>query len=126
MLFRSLYAVLFNAIDLRQAPFVGWVHDLSAPDRLFTVAGFPIHLLPIIMAGTGFLQQRLTPTPSQQASTMYLMNFFMLFVFYGLPSGLVFYWTVMNLYTSLQQWLAMRGDAGVVVPVVTGIPRAKS
>ena len=124
-LFFALYAVLNSAIDLRQAPFFGWIHDLSAPDHLFSVAGFPIHLLPLIMAGTGFLQQKLTPTPSQQASTMYMMNFFMLFIFYGLPSGLVFYWTVMNLYTALQQWLAIRGDDGVVVPVETGSPRAK-
>ena len=65
-------------------------------------------------------------TPGQQQSTMYLMNLFMLFVFYGLPSGLVFYWTVMNLYTALQQWLAIRGDDGVVVPVVAGSPRVKA
>jgi len=125
-LFFALYAVLSSAIDLRQAPFVAWIQDLSAPDHLFSVAGFSVHLLPIIMAGTGFLQQRLTPTPPQQQSTAYLMNLFMLFVFYGLPSGLVFYWTVMNLYTSLQQWLAIRGDDGVVVPVGTGSARAKT
>jgi YidC/Oxa1 family membrane protein insertase len=125
-LFFALYAVLNSALDLRQAPFVGWIHDLSAPDHLFSVLGFPIHLLPVIMAGTGFLQQKLTPTPAQQASTMYMMNFFMLFIFYGLPSGLVFYWTVMNLYTALQQWLAIRGDDGVVVPVVAGSARVKS
>jgi YidC/Oxa1 family membrane protein insertase len=125
-LFFALYAVLSSAIDLRQAPFVAWIHDLSAPDHLFSIGSFSVHLLPIIMAGTGFLQQRLTPTPAQQASTMYLMNLFMLFLFYGLPSGLVFYWTVMNLYTSLQQWLAIRGDDGVVVPAGTGSARAKS
>ena len=125
-LFFALYAVLNSAIDLRQAPFFLWIHDLSAPDHLFSVAGFSVHLLPIIMAGTGFLQQRLTPTPGQQQSTMYLMNLFMLFVFYGLPSGLVFYWTVMNLYTSLQQWLALRGDVGVVVPAGTGSARARN
>lgn len=124
-LFFALYQVLNSAIDLRQAPFVGWIHDLAAPDHLFSVAGFSIHLLPIIMAVTGFIQQKLTPTPAQQATTMYMMNFFMLFIFYGLPSGLVFYWTVMNLYTALQQWLVMRSDDGVVVPVVTGSPRAK-
>jgi YidC/Oxa1 family membrane protein insertase len=124
-LFFALYAVLSSAIDLRQAPFFAWIHDLSAPDTLFTVAGVPIRLLPIIMAGTGFLQQRLTPTPSQQQTTMYLMNVFMLFVFYGLPSGLVFYWTVMNLYTSLQQWLAIRGDVGVVVPAGAGSARVR-
>jgi len=125
-LFFALYAVLFNAIDLRQAPFVAWIHDLSAPDHVATIAGLPIRVLPLIMAATGFIQQRLTPTPPQQATTMYLMNFFMLFIFYGLPSGLVFYWTVMNLYTAVQQWLAMRGDDGVVVPVGTGPGRGKN
>ena len=124
-LFFALYAVLFNAIDLRQAPFVAWIHDLSAPDHVATIYGLPIRVLPLIMAGTGFVQQRLTPTPPQQATTMYLMNFFMLFIFYGLPSGLVFYWTVMNLYTALQQWLAMRGEVGVVVPAATGSVRGK-
>jgi YidC/Oxa1 family membrane protein insertase len=122
-LFFALYAVLFNAIELRQAPFFGWIHDLAAPDQLLVVAGMPLNVLPLIMTATGFLQQKLTPTPSQQASTMYLMNFFMLFIFYGLPSGLVFYWTVMNLYTALQQWLVMRGDDGVVVPAGTGSAR---
>jgi len=114
-LFFALYAVLSNAFDLRMAP--GWIHDLSAPDRLTTIGPLPIRLLPLIMAATGFLQQKLTPTPSQQAATMYMMNAFMLFVFYNLPSGLVFYWTVMNLYTALQQWMAQRGDGGVVVVV---------
>jgi YidC/Oxa1 family membrane protein insertase len=122
-LFFALYAVLFNAIELRQAPFFGWIHDLAAPDQLLMVAGMPLNVLPLIMTATGFLQQKLTPTPSQQATTMYLMNFFMLFIFYGLPSGLVFYWTVMNLYTALQQWLVMRGDDGVVVPAGTGSAR---
>ena len=124
-LFFALYAVLFNAIDLRHAPFVAWIHDLSAPDHVGSIAGFPIRVLPLIMTATGFIQQKLTPTPPQQAMTMYLMNFFMLFVFYELPSGLVFYWTVMNLYTALQQWLAIRGDVGVVVPAGAGSGRGK-
>jgi YidC/Oxa1 family membrane protein insertase len=115
-LFFALYAVILNAIDLRQAPFVAWIHDLSAPDQLFTVAGFPIRLLPLLMAGTGFLSQRFTPTDPRQAPTMYMMNVVMLVIFYPMPSGLVLYWTVMNLLTALQQWLAMRGDDGVVVP----------
>ncbi|MEY4070295.1 MAG: protein translocase subunit YidC [Candidatus Eisenbacteria bacterium] len=123
-LFFALYAVLSNSIQLRQAPFVGWIHDLAAPDLWFEVAGFPIRLLPIIMAGSGFLQQRLTPTPAQQQSMMYMMNFVMLFIFYNLPSGLVFYWTLMNLYTVLQQWMVNRGsDSGVVVRA--GAVRAK-
>jgi YidC/Oxa1 family membrane protein insertase len=120
-LFFALYAVIFNAIDLRQAPFIGWIHDLSAPDQLFTVAGFPIRLLPLLMAGTGFLSQRFTPTDPRQAPTMYMMNFVMLFIFYPMPSGLVLYWTVMNLLTAVQQWLAMRSDSEVVV--VAEIPR---
>ena len=124
-LFFALYAVLNTALDLRQAPFVGWIHDLAAPDHLFDIAGFPVHLLPLIMAVTGFIQQKMTPTPAQQAMTMYMMNFVMLFIFYGLPSGLVFYWTVMNLYTALQQWLVMRADNGVVVRTGAGSGGAK-
>jgi YidC/Oxa1 family membrane protein insertase len=116
-LFFALYSVLWNAIELRQAPFVAWMHDLSAPDKLFEVAGFPIRLLPLLMAGSGFLTQKLTPTDPRQASTMYLMNAVMVVFFYNLPSGLVLYWTVMNLLTALQQWLALREDGGPVLPV---------
>ena len=110
-LFLALYQVLLYAIELRQAPFIGWIHDLSAPDVLFTVSGFPIRLLPILMAGSGFLSQLVTPTNPQQAPTMYMMNAIMLVFFYNLPSGLVLYWTVMNLLTALQQWLVLRQDA---------------
>ena len=109
-LFLALYQVLFNAIELRQAPFVGWMHDLSAPDLLFMAGPFPIRLLPILMLGSGFLQQKLTPTDPRQAPTMYIMNVVMLVFFYNLPSGLVLYWTVMNLLTALQQWLILRQD----------------
>ena len=126
-LFFALYSVLWNAIELRQAPFAGWIHDLSAPDLLFSVplpmlGPFPIRLLPILMAGSGFLTQKLTPTDPRQASSMYLMNVVMLWFFYGLPSGLVLYWTVMNLLTALQQWLALRedGPGSGAVEVVSG------
>ena len=120
-LFFAMYAVISNAIDLRQAPFVGWIHDLSAPDQLLSVMGLPIRILPLLMAGTGFLSQRFTPTDPRQAPTMYMMNAVMLVIFYNLPSGLVFYWTVMNVLTAVQQWLAMRGDdtTVVVAPVQT-------
>jgi YidC/Oxa1 family membrane protein insertase len=116
-LFVALYSVLFNAIELRQAPFVAWMHDLSAPDLLFHVATFPIRLMPVIMALSGLLQQRMTPTAPGQASTFYMMNVMMLVFFYNLPSGLVLYWTVMNLLTALQQWLALREDEGAAVVV---------
>ena len=126
-LFFALYAVINNAIDLRQAPFMAWIHDLSSPDLVATlgplpiIGHFPLRLLPLLMAGTGLLSQVLTPTDPKQAPMMYMMNIFMVFIFYNLPSGLVFYWTVMNLLTAVQQWLALRGDSGaVVVPAAAG------
>jgi YidC/Oxa1 family membrane protein insertase len=115
----ALYQVLFNAIELRQAPFVGWMNDLSAPELLFTVANFPIRLLPILMTLSGLLLQRMTPTNPQQAPTAYLMNVMMLVFFYNLPSGLVLYWTVMNLLSAIQQWLVLRHDgAPILAPAV--------
>jgi YidC/Oxa1 family membrane protein insertase len=116
-LFFALYSVLFNAIELRQAPFVGWVSDLSAPDVLFEVGSFPIRILPLLMTGSGLLQQKMTPTDPRQATSMYLMNVLMLVFFYNLPSGLVLYWTVMNVLTALQQWIALREDGGHPAPV---------
>jgi YidC/Oxa1 family membrane protein insertase len=120
-LFIALYQVLFNAIELRQAPFVAWIHDLSAPDELFSVAGFPIRLLPLIMLGSGFLAQLVTPTDPRQRSTMYLMNVVMLVFFYNLPSGLVLYWTIMNLLTALQQWMILRQDDVVEAPAQAAV-----
>jgi len=116
-LFIALYSVLYNAIELRQAPFMAWIHDLSAPDLLFSIGPFPLRLLPVLMAGSGLLSQRLTPIDPRQAPTMYMMNVMMLVFFYNLPSGLVLYWTVMNLLTSLQQWLALREDGSPAVPI---------
>jgi len=114
-LFFALYAVLYNSIDLRMAPFVGWISDLSAPDQFLRFGAFSVHMLPIIMALTGLVSQRLTPTDPKQLPTMYMMNVMMLVFFYNMPSGLVLYWTVMNLMTAAQQWLVMReGDHPVV------------
>jgi YidC/Oxa1 family membrane protein insertase len=126
-LFLALYQVLFYAIELRQAPFVGWMNDLSAPDHLFSVAGFPIRMMPILMLGSGFLSQKLTPTDPRQLPTMYLMNVFMLVFFYNLPSGLVLYWTVMNVLTAVQQWLILRQDkdAPVALPAAPEKPSKK-
>jgi YidC/Oxa1 family membrane protein insertase len=110
-LFIALYSVLFNAIELRQAPFLLWMNDLSAPDHLFDVAGFPIRLLPLLMAGSGYLQVKMMPqTPQAGMPNMAIMNLVMLVFFYNLPSGLVLYWTVMNLLTIAQQWLVLRDD----------------
>lgn len=116
-LFIALYSVLFNAIELRQAPFFLWMNDLSAPDRLFEVAGFPIRLLPLLMAGTGYLQVKMMPqSPQAGMPNMAIMNLIMLVFFYNLPSGLVLYWTVMNVLTMAQQWLVLRDDGGQRAP----------
>lgn len=120
-LFIALYQVLFNAIELRQAPFVAWIDDLSAPDHLFSVAGFPVRLLPIIMLASGLLAQYVTPTDPRQRSTMYLMNVVMLVFFYNLPSGLVLYWTIMNVLTALQQWMILRQDDAQPAPVAAPV-----
>ena len=125
--FFALYSVLYNAIELRQAPFIGWIHDLSAPDVLFTFDFFnfhslPVRLLPILMLGSGLLSQRFTPSDPRQAPTMYMMNAFMTFFFYNLPSGLVLYWTLMNILTAVQQWLVLRQDGGSVAVVVPSGP----
>ena len=108
--FLALYHVLGYAIDLRQAGFVGWISDLSSPDLLAQVGPLPIRLLPLMMYGSMVLQMRLSPSDPQQKTTMTLMNLVFLFLFYNLPSGLVLYWTVINLLTALQTWLIARGD----------------
>ncbi len=104
--FFALYAVLNSSIELRKAPFIMWIRDLSSPDRVGSVAGFPIHVLPLVMAGTMIWQQKLTPTDPRQASLAYLMPIIMTFIFYPMPSGLVLYWTVNNIMTVGQQiWM---------------------
>ncbi len=106
--FFALYSVLANSVELRQAGFVGWINDLSAPDTLFTIGSFGIHILPVLMAGSMLWQQKLTPTDPRQAAMMYLMPVMMLFFLYSFPSGLALYWTVINLLSVGQQVLINR------------------
>ncbi len=101
--FFALYSVLSSSIELRQAGFVGWITDLSAPDVLTYISGFPLHVLPLIMAVTMIWQQKVTPMDPRQAASGYFMSLFMLFIFYRMPSGLVLYWTVTNILTAVQQ-----------------------
>lgn len=107
----ALYFSLMFAIDLRMAPFVSWIHDLSAPDTVAHVMGFPVHVLPIIMTLVSVLQARSTPTDPRQAAMTTLMPIFLLVFFYNMPSGLVLYWTVTNLGTWAQQLIVNRGEA---------------
>ena len=100
--FIALYHALFFSIELKGAPFFGWIQDLSVAD--------PYYVTPILMGATMFLQQRLTPTvgdPVQQKIMMFLPIVFT-FLFISFPAGLVIYWTVNNLLTIAQQFYIYR------------------
>jgi YidC/Oxa1 family membrane protein insertase len=104
-IFFALYAVLFHTIELRQAPFFGWIRDLSQPDVLFHLpfaipfVGTGISLLPIIMGVTSFFQSKATMVDPNQKAMVYMMPVMMTFIFFTMPSGLVLYWLISNLYT---------------------------
>lgn len=111
--FFALYRMLYEAIELRHAPFFGWINDLSAPDRLFSFdfsiplmePPYGIPVLTIIMGATMFLQQKMTPTPGDptQAKMMTFMPLIFTFIFINFSSGLVLYWLVNNLASIAQQ-----------------------
>ena len=103
--FIALYNVLLNSIELRGAGFMGYVNNLAAPDVLMKVAGFPIHLFPVLMTGSTYLMQAQTPVAPQQKQMMMLMPLMMLVFMYSFPSGVVLYWIVNNVLSALQQYL---------------------
>src|SRR3954447_16287610 len=118
--FFSLYKVLFVTIEMRHAPFFGWIHDLSAPDptSVFNLFGLipltPPHILmigawPLIMGVTMFLQMQLNPAPQDpvQASLFRWMPLMFTFMLSSFPAGLVIYWTWNNLLSIAQQWAIM-------------------
>jgi YidC/Oxa1 family membrane protein insertase len=85
--------------------------DLSVPDTIASIGGFPIHVLPIVMFLTTVAQQLLTPTADPRQKMMgYMMPLVMLFIFYSFPAGLNLYWTVNNILTVAQQWMIHRED----------------
>ena len=100
--FIGLFYALQSAIELRQAPFVGWIHDLSMPESLFIIPGLgvPLRVLPLIMGASMWLQQKLSPQtsmdPAQQQMMSTLMPVMFTVLFYQFPSGLVLYWMVSN------------------------------
>jgi len=100
--FIALYWVLLAAIELRHAPFMLWIHDLSALD--------PYYVLPILMTGTMVLQTRMNPTPPDpvQAKVMQIMPFVFSIFFFFFPAGLVLYWLVNNILSIAQQWQIQR------------------
>lgn len=120
-IFFALYKVLIVSIEMRHAPFYGWIRDLSAPDpmNIFTLFGLIpwdppsfmiLGLWPLIMGGTMFLQQKLNPPPSDpaQAKAFMFMPIIFTFLFARFPAGLVIYWTWSNILSIIQQWFIMR------------------
>ncbi|WP_061290460.1 membrane protein insertase YidC [Azotobacter vinelandii] len=100
--FLALYWVLLESVEMRQAPWLGWITDLSVKD--------PYFILPIIMGATMFFQQTLNPTPPDpmQARVMKLMPIIFTFFFLWFPAGLVLYWVVNNVLSIGQQWYITR------------------
>src|SRR5258706_7708898 len=96
--FIALYWVLLASIELRHAPWLGWIQDLSAPD--------PYFILPVIYAVSMFVQTKLNPQPADpvQAKVMLIMPIMFSVFFLFFPSGLVLYWVVQNLLSIVQQW----------------------
>lgn len=101
-IFISLYWVLLESVELRQAPFIFWIHDLSMKD--------PYFVLPILMGISMFLQQKLSPAPADpmQAKIMMFLPVIFTFLFASFPSGLVLYWLTNNVISILQQWIITR------------------
>ena len=107
----ALFIVFRTTIELRQAPFVLWINDLSSPDALISLPfslplyGDQISLLPILMGVSMFLQQKMmgTQTSGQQKYMSYFMTIFFLLIFNQFPSGLNLYYTLFNVLTILQQ-----------------------
>ena len=100
--FISLYWVLMESVEIRHAPWIFWIQDLSAKD--------PYFVLPIIMGASMLFMQKLQPAPTDpmQAKIMQIMPIAFTFLFMGFPSGLVLYWTVNNLLSMAQQWFVNR------------------
>jgi YidC/Oxa1 family membrane protein insertase len=123
----ALFTVFRTTIELRGAPFMLWIRDLSAPDTLFNVGNFPINILPLLMTATMIIQQKMTPTAAvgQQKAMPYIMNIMFLFIFYRFPSGLNLYYTLFNLLTVIQQKYLTPASAPVPATATSGKPAKK-
>ena len=97
--FIALYWVLLSTVEIRNAPWVGWIHDLSAPD--------PFFILPLFMTLTTMLQTALNPAPPDpmQAKMMWIMPLAFSVMFFFFPAGLVLYWITNNVLSIAQQWI---------------------
>ena len=97
--FIALYWVLLSSVEMRNAPWIGWVHDLAAPDPWF--------ILPLLMTATSMFQTWLNPTPPDpiQAKMMWFMPLAFSVMFFFFPAGLVLYWLTNNILSIAQQWM---------------------
>lgn len=100
--FIALYWTLMESVEMRQAPWIGWITDLSLKDPLF--------ILPILMGVSMFIQQQLNPAPPDpmQAKVMKMLPIIFTFFFLWFPAGLVLYWVVNNILSIAQQWYITR------------------
>lgn len=130
--FFALYKVIFITIEMRHAPFFGWIHDLSAPDptSLFNLFGLipwappswlMIGIWPLIMGATMIAQQKLNPAPADpiQAKMFMLMPIMFTFMLAQFPAGLVIYWAWNNVLSIIQQWYIMRLSNKAPAPAIT-------
>jgi YidC/Oxa1 family membrane protein insertase len=97
--FIALYWVLLSSVEMRNAPWILWIHDLSAPD--------PFYILPLLMTATSMLQTALNPAPPDpmQAKMMWIMPLVFSVMFFFFPAGLVLYWLTNNILSIAQQWV---------------------
>ena len=114
--FIALYWVLLSSVEMRNAPWVGWIHDLSAPD--------PFFILPLVMTLTTLLQTALNPAPPDpmQAKLMWIMPLAFSVMFFFFPAGLVLYWITNNILSIAQQWVI---NTRMGVPPQFNLPKFK-
>jgi YidC/Oxa1 family membrane protein insertase len=112
--FIALYWVLLESVEMRQAPFILWVQDLSAKD--------PYFVLPVLMGITMYIQQKLNPAPvdPMQAKVFMVMPFLFTGFFAFFPAGLVLYWFVNNLLSIAQQWVITKRVEAAGQPAKSG------
>ena len=114
--FIALYWVLLSSVEMRNAPWIGWVHDLSAPD--------PFFILPVLMTLSTLLQTALNPAPPDplQAKMMWFLPMMFSVMFFFFPAGLVLYWLTNNILSIAQQWLI---NTRMGVPPQFNLPKFK-
>ena len=114
--FIALYWVLLSSVEMRNAPWALWIHDLSSPD--------PFYILPLVMTATTMLQTALNPAPPDpmQAKLMWFMPLAFSVMFFFFPAGLVLYWITNNILSILQQWVI---NTRMGVPPQFNLPKFK-